>query len=52
MLFIYAPQSIDVDAYQGTYLSQRATAVDLFGRASSTNEALAPTSQTITVNAR
>jgi hypothetical protein len=49
MIFIAAPHTIDVDAYQSTYLNQRATSVALFGTAVSGNLALAPTSQTIFV---
>jgi hypothetical protein len=52
MFALYAPQYIDVDAVQHTVLTQQATSVALFGLASSSNLALAPTTQTITVNAR
>ena len=52
MFGLYAPQYIDVDAVQHTVLTQQATSVALFGLASSSNLALAPTTQTITVNAR
>ena len=52
MLWLYAPQAIDVDAHQHTYLDQQASSFALFGLATSTNQALAPSSQTVTVNAR
>ena len=52
VLLIAAPHTIDVTAYQGTYLSQRATSVALFGSATSTNLAFAPSTQTILVSGR
>jgi hypothetical protein len=52
MIWAYVPHTINVDAFQSTYLNQQSTAVALGGTALSTNLAFAPTSQTILVVGR